>query len=1097
MRIEKFYFTFLFFLASAIPFQSQAQNSFALIAAGNATYFPREIFFGDTDEVYITGQCSIRGSINNEITWNGYCYTPLNIFGGCSPALANTFVVGKGGMIRKNGACEIYGSWTDQISGTGDTLFSVKFFDINTGVVVGQGGRTLRTENNGKNWINVAHSNTSTLYNLQFKPDSTLITCGANGTILHSGDKGLTWTSLNTGTTAALYDIDFPSNDTGYAVGAGGVMIRTNDGGLTWNTVSTGVTTLIRALDFVSTTTGVMVGDDGVIKRTTDGGLTWTSFPFSNFYDVFDVKFRNAQVGYFVTMQEAFKTTDGGINWYNSGSVLEAVSYLNDTTIIAVGDNIVRKSTDGGFNWTETHPTPAVHWYDCAFPTPDTGYICGVSSKIMKTTDGGNTFVNQTTNGPTGSSAFFGIQFFDKDHGIAVGSPYMVARTSNGGQTWTTNSLSNPNLYGYYDVCFVNSQVGWICGSQGKIIKSTDGGLTFTTQTTNVTKFIWDLYFLDTQRGFACGEGGTLLRTVDGGQTWTKISTPTTATYFSIAFRDSLNGYIAVDGGYLLSTRNGGANWKLGSNTYTQKDIEFRSKFIGYSVGEYDSRYYFDPLNSFNSYTAFCAGSGGIFSSEIASGITIQPNNTYVVEMDTSGTDFNDAVFLGAFNDTSTTVWYFNTPKTIKAGLHHIRMRGTALSPIQSSMVGLAEVYEDAEAEITVKNDTLFTPYNPKYVYEWRQGFSIIQGATKNYYVPDTAGTYTVYVYFGCCNTATSSISLSFCAGNILAEPHANYNYALICDSSATTLTVSGATSYRWYDTDTSTVVLDTTASFTTPVLTQRDTFYVSAYNGTCESKRIAYYVQFTSKPTPPTASGDSVCAGQTAYLISNYGNQSYWFADSISGAQLQMSAALQIPNLQTTDTFYVSRMNNQCESQRVPVIAYAVEVPIASSISGDTAVTRGDTTAYYYTPALGNSVQWFALGATILSSADSLWVKWDSTTVGKIACIETNALGCATDTIWLGVQVDLALGQKPILLTNEYNLSPNPANTILWIERGKSEESETFYILNAQGKQVMSISIAPGKKRTSVSLAKLSAGNYYVSKALGTNAAQKFVIVH
>ena len=94
-------FLFLFCLLQSIALSVFSQNNFAVVAYGYTAYQPKEVFFGDTDEVYFVGSCNIRGSINNEITWNGYCYTPNDIYGGCSPAIANTFLVGRNGLITK------------------------------------------------------------------------------------------------------------------------------------------------------------------------------------------------------------------------------------------------------------------------------------------------------------------------------------------------------------------------------------------------------------------------------------------------------------------------------------------------------------------------------------------------------------------------------------------------------------------------------------------------------------------------------------------------------------------------------------------------------------------------------------------------------------------------------------------------------------------------------------------------------------------------------------------------------------------------------------------------------------------------------------
>src|SRR5438552_9484541 len=107
-----------------LPFSISAQTNFSVAGYGTSAYYPQEIFFGDSEEVYHVGKCTIRGTINDEITWSGYCYTILNLFGGDAPARGNCFVVGAKGVIRKNESCEIFGSWRDQSSGTMDSLFS-------------------------------------------------------------------------------------------------------------------------------------------------------------------------------------------------------------------------------------------------------------------------------------------------------------------------------------------------------------------------------------------------------------------------------------------------------------------------------------------------------------------------------------------------------------------------------------------------------------------------------------------------------------------------------------------------------------------------------------------------------------------------------------------------------------------------------------------------------------------------------------------------------------------------------------------------------------------------------------------------------------
>ena len=60
---------------------------------------------------------------------------------------------------------------------------------------------------------------------------------------------------------------------------------------------------------------------------------------------------------------------------------------------------------------------------------------------------------------------------------------------------------------------------------------------------------------------FIGGLGGTLLKTTDGGETWTVQKFKDLANIRGISFIDSLNGWI-MDSYKLYQTSDGGTNWK-------------------------------------------------------------------------------------------------------------------------------------------------------------------------------------------------------------------------------------------------------------------------------------------------------------------------------------------------------------------------------------------------------------------------------------------------------------------------------------------------------------------------------------------------------
>ncbi|MFI5316301.1 MAG: WD40/YVTN/BNR-like repeat-containing protein [Myxococcota bacterium] len=60
---------------------------------------------------------------------------------------------------------------------------------------------------------------------------------------------------------------------------------------------------------------------------------------------------------------------------------------------------------------------------------------------------------------------------------------------------------------------------------------------------------------------WACGYWGTLLRSGDGGRTWTQPDTPTAETLFAISFADDKNGFAVGASGTILHSTDGGATW--------------------------------------------------------------------------------------------------------------------------------------------------------------------------------------------------------------------------------------------------------------------------------------------------------------------------------------------------------------------------------------------------------------------------------------------------------------------------------------------------------------------------------------------------------
>lgn len=175
-----------------------------------------------------------------------------------------------------------------------------------------------------------------------------------------------------------------------------------------------------------------------------------------------------------------------------------------------------------------------------------------------------------------------GIHFLDASTGITVGSNGTILKTIDGGDTWTSV------FSGGYD--FIRGQlvgnVGYAISDQGTIFKSLDVGNTWVSLTF-LGYALRSVLFLDESFGFVGTQGGWIFRTINGGQTWSAFDTETSKIMRFFHFKDQDEGFVVGDGGNLLKTIDGGQSW-FPIDLQTSEDlfcIYFFDEDIGYITG--------------------------------------------------------------------------------------------------------------------------------------------------------------------------------------------------------------------------------------------------------------------------------------------------------------------------------------------------------------------------------------------------------------------------------------------------------------------------------------------------------------------------------
>ena len=106
------------------------------------------------------------------------------------------------------------------------------------------------------------------------------------------------------------------------------------------------------------------------------------------------------------------------------------------------------------------------------------------------------------------------------------------------------------------------SERGWVVGKYGLILRTGDGGRSWTVQKAGTTRTLTSVSFANDQRGFAVGSGGLILATIDGGLSWNAQSSPTKNHLLSVYAPSQTKAYAVGAFGTILSTSNGGAMWR-------------------------------------------------------------------------------------------------------------------------------------------------------------------------------------------------------------------------------------------------------------------------------------------------------------------------------------------------------------------------------------------------------------------------------------------------------------------------------------------------------------------------------------------------------
>jgi|GEM_PF-6111642 len=238
---------------------------------------------------------------------------------------------------------------------------------------------------------------------------------------------------------------------------------------------------------------------------------------------------------------------------YTSGSLYNGSTYN------------IHKTTDGGNTWIDQSSGYAdgMYFNDTYVFSEDTVMMCGKEGIVIHTTDGGENWISNTvvSDGPQlGGISFVG------ETGYVAGDYGRIFKTDNMGESWT--EIASPTNYTIHDIYFITKDFGFINGIN-YIGYTKDGGQTWLEPLDFPSPYTdwWlrEFSFVNENVGFVCGDGGLVFKTDDGGISWQWFDNLPDQwnSIQSIVALDENTVYTCGYGGTIMHTIDGGENWEI------------------------------------------------------------------------------------------------------------------------------------------------------------------------------------------------------------------------------------------------------------------------------------------------------------------------------------------------------------------------------------------------------------------------------------------------------------------------------------------------------------------------------------------------------
>jgi hypothetical protein len=878
-----------------------------------------------------------------------------------------------------------------------------------------------RSTNSGVNFTNMATT-----------PDVLANSCNGTGT----GGQG--WYDL------AIAASPLNANE----VVVGGVNHwRSTNGGTNWTNIGCWNSTMANPPYVHADVHDLEYNSLGVLYSANDGGTSfytgsaWTDITGTrNIAQIYRIGLSGTSANYWITGHQ-----DNGSNIYNGttynasypGDGLDCfVDRTNNNNLFAETPNGgLVKSTNGGASWTSASAglSGNVNWLCPWKQDPQTAntIYCGLST-IWRSSNQGTSWaslaalpitagaVTEFAIAPTNSLVMYVI----KTSGVFV--------TFNGGTSWT-------NVTGTIPV-----------GTAAPTFVSVDASDPNTAWVT--------------LSGYSAAN--KVFMTTNGGATWTNVTgnlpnLPANCIVYQPGTNDII--YVGMDVGVYYKD-NSSPNWTLyniGLPNTKIADLEIspaapgllRAATYGRGVYQVDVIPVSAPPSSSFTYTGtICSGVPKTFNDVSTNTPTswnwsVNPSAGVTI---TSPTSQNPNITFPSAGVYSVSL---NANNAFGPGNISIQAVTVTATPVIAVTGSVQTICSGNPANITASGAT---------TYSWNTGATTAAIAP----LPVITTVYTVTGYNGTCSSSKSATI------NVNATPTVNVTNASICTGSSATITASGAASYLWNTSATSSAIS------VTPALTT--VYTVTGTTGSCTNVKTTT-VTVNSTPTV-VVNSSTICSGTSANLTASGASTYSWN----TGA----TTAIINPSPVVTTVYTVTGTNGVCSSNKTTTVAVNPS-PSVNATSNNSIICQGQQVTLNASGA--NTYTWqpgSVSGSTITDSPAASIVYTVSGSAAN-GCVGTN-------TVSVNVSLCTGVAQLNGNLVN-YHVYPNPAKEQITLNITTTKSLEIFVeLIDGSGKLSLKqiVRFDRTKIEHQINISSLASGVYFlklVSKE-GDNKTIKLV---